>query len=242
MAHRGFFRHLSALLWKNSLLKWRTPITTFLEIALPVFIMLIIVLIRSAISSTDYDVDLRTEDAQSWNDATAGNVSLYLAAWPKGRNSRALNSQKIAFAANDLSILAPIVGNFTAAYPLLANSVVYYTPNDVQDYLAGADYGIEGHPFIAAVLQVDEVGSAANGWQTQYTIRLNSSQTVGDSAIAGLPDMTQSAYNSLHWTYDSSWQQLVQNGEIFFQNFMESPHHHITAALHSTTARHINQY
>ena len=222
MARRSFCRHLGVLLWKNWLLKRRTWLTTFLEIALPVFIMAIIVAIRGAISSTDYAVDLHVEDSQPFNADVAHSVANYLAAWPKGKNSAALNSQKIVFAAVDQSSLAPIIGNFTAQYPVLAASIQYYTPDAIQDYMKGSDYGVDGHPYVAAVLQVDQVGSAANGWQWAYTIRLNSSQTVGDGDIAGLPDMTQSAYNSLHWTYQSDWTQLVQNGEVFFQSFFES--------------------
>ena len=218
---RSFCRHLGALLWKNWLLKRRTPLTTAAEVALPVLIMAVIVAIRSAISRTDYTTDLRTEDSLPFNAGVAGNVSQYLATYPKGRNALHPNAAKVVFAAVDQSILPPIVGNFTALYPGLAASVLLSTPDDAQAYMQGASYGISGSPYYAAVISVEQVASATNDWQAAYTIRLNSSQTVGDSAIAGLPDMTSDAYDSLHWTYDSSWAQLLTNGEVFLQSFME---------------------
>ena len=218
---RGFCRHLCSLLWKNWLIKRRTPLTTIAEVALPVFIMAVIIAIRSAISRTDYTLDLHTEDSVAYNAYTAGNISLYLAAYPKYRNAAHPNRAKLVFAAYDQSTLTPIVGNFTALYPDLARSILTSNPDDAQAYMKGADYGIGANPYYAAVISVEQVASAVNGWQAAYTIRLNSSQTVGDSAIAGLPDMSQSAYDALHWTYDSSWTQLVSNGEVFFQTFMD---------------------
>ena len=233
MSRRTYFRHLSVLLWKNALIKWRTPFTTFFEVALPVIIMALIVAIRSIIHSSEYGVDLHTEDTLAWNDYAAGNVSQTFATWPSARNALHPNTQRIAFVADDWSTLTPIVSNFTALYPILAASVVHYTPSGLEDYMLSSSYGYLGHPYIAAALQVDQVGSVANGWQTAYTIRLNSTQTTDEPGNIGMPDMTQPAYNSLHWTYDSTWKYLVTNGEIFFQSFMESVNH--TTHTHTHT-------
>ena len=184
-AHRSFWRHLWILLWKNWLLKWRTPITTLFEIGLPVLIMAAIIGIRNAISSTDYPLQLHLTDAVPFNSSVASELSYYFLTYPDG--DAAPNTEKLVFASTEpAASVSPIIAAFTSLYPWLADSIVTSTPDAAQAYMKDSSYGIEGNAYYAAVLQLDSIGSAANGWQWAYTIRMNSTQTSPDDR-AGLP-------------------------------------------------------
>ena len=202
-------------------------VTTLVEIGLPVVIMAIIVAVRGAIPDDYYNLDLHTEDAQSLN---ATQQSIYLALYPNYNGP--LNTQKIVFTASQPTIdPTPIATAFAATYPLLAASVrVDPSSDSVDSYMQASEYGTDAdNPYYAAVVQLNTLGSAANGWQWDYTLRLNSSLTAGDQNVWGYPALGGDTVNTLHWVYDDTWTQYINNGNAFLQQFMD------TYILHQST-------
>ena len=201
-------------------------LSTSVEILLPVVIMAIIVAVRHAISDDYYNLDLHTEDAQ-WLNTT--QQAAYLALYPKYNGPP--NTQKIVFTASSSSIdPTPVASAFAATYPLLAASVTVDPSSDsVETYMKADDYGIGNNAYYAAVVQLNTIGTAANGWQWDYTLRFNSSLTAGDSDVWGYPGLGGDTVNTLHWVYDDTWVAYIYNGNAFLQQFMD------TYILHQST-------
>ena len=205
----------------------RMWLTTIVEIGLPVLIMAIIVAVRGAIPDDYYDLDLHTEDAQSLN---SSQQLAYLALYPSYDGPP--NTQKIVFTASSPSIdPTPIAAAFVAAYPVLAASVkVDGSSTDVDKYMKASEYGVGAdNPYYAAVVQLNTLGTAANGWQWDYTLRFNSSLTAGNSDVWGYPGLGGDTVNTLHWVYDNTWYHYITNGNAFLQQFMD------TYILHQST-------
>ena len=200
--------------------------TTLVEICLPVLIMLVIVGVRSAIPNDDYSLDLHTEDALRLN--TTQQLTA-LALYPNYNGPP--NTQKIVFTASSPAIdPAPLAAAFAAAYPPLAASVrVDASSDSVDRYMKADSYGVDGNPYYAAVVQLNALGTAANGWQWEYTLRFNSSLTAGSQNVWGYPGLGGDTVNVLHWNYDDSWEQYISNGCSFLQQFVE------TYMLHQST-------
>ena len=195
-------------------------VTTLVEICLPVLIMAVIVGIRGAIPDDEYSLDLHTDDAVALNQT---QQTAYFALYPQYKGP--LNTQKIVFTASNPAIdPTPLATAFAAAYPLLAPSVlVDRSSSAVDDYMKSADYGVDGtHPYYAAVVQLDAVGTAANGWQWSWTLRMNSSLTAGNDAVWGYPALGGNTVNTLHWSYDDSWNHYLYNGNAFLQQFVDT--------------------
>ena len=205
----------------------RMWLTTLVEIGLPVLIMAIIVAVRGAITDDYYTLDLHTEDAQYLNSTQQAG---YLALYPKYKGP--LNTQKIVFTASSTTIdPTPVATAFAAAYPVLANSIrVDPSSDSVESYMKADDYGVgSNNPYYAAVVQLNTLGTSANNYTWDYTIRLNSSLTAGDQNVWGYPALGGDTVNVLHWVYDDTWNQYINNGNAFLQQFMD------TYILHQST-------
>lgn len=62
----SFFRHLKALMWKNTLLWKRRWISSLCEVLFPVFMVLMLVGIRQAVSNTDFSEGQRLKEGRGY--------------------------------------------------------------------------------------------------------------------------------------------------------------------------------
>jgi ATP-binding cassette subfamily A (ABC1) protein 3 len=214
-----FFRHLRLLLWKNALLKWRTPFTTLAEIILPVLITLVLVALRSAVSSDDIEFSLRVSDSQIFNESIAIR---YIREYPQFKNKDNPCSYKLAFAPSPA--VDPLAQTFTALHPELFDCVkLYPSLEGLNDYIRSDDYGRNvDNPYLITVVALNQAGYSNNQWD--YSLWMNSTATGFNDQIAILPDTkTIDPVNILQWEYDDEyWTRYMSSSLIFLQNFVET--------------------
>ena len=202
-----FWRQLTALLYKNYLLKKRMWFSTLLEIGLPVAVMGLMIWIRFSIPR-EHHGGVPNPASQSFNgEKYAIEIAFAI---------QTLNYVHPLLVFIPSPSVDPIAQAFVKKYPILYPNVVTMDSVDtLNKWIFNDSYGVDAsHGQILGAVVMNDIGTVSNPiWS--YEIRQNTTSLTISTAGEQF-DMLSDAYNNDWNTY------LMSRGQMFLQNFMDN--------------------
>ncbi|GAQ79509.1 ABC transporter A family [Klebsormidium nitens] len=177
-----FWRLLSVLLWKNWLLKKRHPLSTALEVLLPVCVLVLLMVLRTQVDHT-FHATTAYITPKTYVRVGASDAS---APFPAILDHCARRAAHIAFVPGNSSWVQDMVALLSMQFPKLKEVALLY-PDEaaLEAYVQTREYGTtdpvsgEVHPFLLGAVVFHSTGPAYD-----YSLRLNHSW-----APSGFPDL-----------------------------------------------------